>query len=322
MNQEELTNDYLQSPPLEPWVERNGFAHWVVAFVWFGAAFFLFQLTSLIVGALLLLPELVDAVQNGGDIEAVFTSNLDKMFIGNSTGQFLIIGLSSYLVAKLHARKGEHLSFLRLKTSPNVWVITALTAVLVIVIMPFNGFLGWLNYMLFDELVQVFPALNWFIETQESMSEMIKGFIGSENAIILAFIHIGIVPAIFEEVMFRGYIMRALEKSWGIIMAIVVSGLLFGAYHLQPSNVIPLATLGILFAYVTYISDSLIPAMVAHLLNNGGQVIYGATHPEFLDQEMTKDFDMPILLVMGSMMLTAGLIYWMFKLKNKEVANV
>tara|TARA_R110002096_G_scaffold425644_1_gene634439 strand:+ start:11045 stop:12013 length:969 start_codon:yes stop_codon:yes gene_type:complete len=322
MNQEELSTDYLQQPVLEPWVERNGFAHWVVAIVWFGAAFLLFQLIGGIVGALLLLPELMVAMETGGDIQAVFTSNLDKMFIGNSAGQFLIIGFASYLVSKLHTRKGEQLSFLRLKTSPNVWVITALTAVLVIVVMPFNGFLGWLNYLAFDELVQVFPTLNWFIETQESMSEMIKGFIGSENAIILAFIHIGIVPAIFEEVMFRGYIMRALEKSGGIIVAVVVSGLLFGAYHLQPSNVIPLATLGILFAYVTYISDSLIPAMVAHLLNNGGQVIYGATHPEFLDQEMTKDFDMPILLVVGSMILTSGLIYLMFKLKNKEVGNV
>ncbi len=322
MNQEELSTEYLQPPAQEPWVERNGFAHWVVAFIWFGAAFLLFQLIGGIVGALLLLPELVDAIQNGGDIEAVFTSNLDKMFIGNSAGQFLIIGLSSYFVAKLHARKGELLAFLRLKTSPNVWVITVLTAVLVIGIMPFNGFLGWLNYVAFDSLVQVFPVLNWFVETQESMAEMIKGFIGSENAIILAFIHIGIVPAIFEEVMFRGYIMRALEKSWGIIMAIFVSGVLFGVYHIQPSNVIPLATLGILFAYVTYISDSLIPAMVAHLLNNGGQVIYGATNPEFLDQEMTKDFDMPILLVLGSMIITSGLVYLMFKLKNKEVANV
>lgn len=322
MDQEELDLDYTPSIDEKPWVERNGFAHWAVAIFWVFVALILFQLIGGIVGALLLLPEIMAAMNNGGDIQEIFTSNLDKVFIGNTMGQFLIIGLSSYFIAKLHARKGQVRAFVRLKTSPNVWVITGLTAVLVVVVMPFNGFLGWLNYLAFDQLVQVFPKLHWFIETQESMSQMIKGFISSENAILLAFIHIGIVPAIFEEVMFRGYVLRALEKSGGIIMAILVSGLLFGLYHLQPSNVIPLATLGIIFAYVTYVSDSLIPAMVAHLLNNGGQVIYGAMNPEFLDQEMTKELDMPLILVIGSMILTVGLVYVMNKLKNKEVEHV
>jgi len=322
MDQEELDLDYTPSIEEKSWVERNGFAHWAVAIFWVFVALILFQLIGGIVGALLLLPEIMAAMNNGGDIQEIFTSNLDKVFIGNTMGQFLIIGLSSYFIAKLHARKGQVRAFVRLKTSPNVWVITGLTAVLVVVVMPFNGFLGWLNYLAFDQLVQVFPKLHWFIETQESMSQMIKGFISSENAILLAFIHIGIVPAIFEEIMFRGYVLRALEKSGGIIMAILVSGLVFGLYHLQPSNVIPLATLGIIFAYVTYISDSLIPAMVAHLLNNGGQVIYGAMNPEFLDQEMTKELDIPLILVIGSMILTAGLVYVMHKLKNKEVENV
>lgn len=300
---------------IKPWVERNGFAHWVVAIGWFVAAFILFQLIGGLVGVVLLLPEIMQATQSGGDIQAILSSNLDIMFIGNTSGQFLIIGLASYFMAKLHAKPGHVRSFLRLQTSPNVWKVTAITTVLVVVFMPLNGFMGWLNYLVFDGLVKIFPSLNWFLETQKSMSEMIKGFIGTENAVILAFIHIGIVPALFEEIMFRGYILRAFEKSWGIIAAIIASGFVFGAYHIQPSNLIPLSMLGILFAYVTYVSNSLIPAMVAHLLNNGGQVIYGSMDKEFLEAEMTTKLEISPFLIVGSLILSAGLIYLLSKLK-------
>jgi hypothetical protein len=301
-----------------PWVERNGFAHWAIAIAWFFLAFFLFQLVGGITSAIVLLPEIMEVMQQGGDIQAVFSDNLSKVFIGNTTGQFLIIGLASYSIAKLHAIPGNHLEFLRLQTSKNVWRVTLITAILVFAFMPLNGFLGWLNYLVFDSLVQAFPSLNWFVEMQDTMAETIKGFISSENAVILAFLHIGIVPAIFEEVMFRGYLLRALEKSWGIIAAILVSGFLFGAYHVQPSNFIPLTMLGILFGYITYVSRSLIPAMIAHLLNNGGQVIYGSMNKEFLDMEMTRTLEIPPLMIVGSTIISAGLIYLLFKLNQKD----
>lgn len=306
----------------EPWVERNGFAHWSMVIFWWITALIMFQLVGGIIGGLLLIPEIMDAINNQGDIQEVFAQNLGKVFIGNSTGQFLIIGIGSYLLAKLHTQKGNVRNFLRLKLSSNVWKVTGITAILTLAIMPANGFLGWLNYLIFDQMVHIFPKLNWFLETQESMAEMIKGFIGSENAVILALIHIGFVPAIFEEIMFRGYFLGALEKSMKVLYAIILSGLLFGAFHLQPSNFVPLAMLGILFAYVTYVSDSLIPAMVAHLINNGGQVIYGAKNREFLEQEMTTEFDMSILLIIGSILVTGALVYMLSKMKTKEVDHV
>ena len=325
MAQEKIssTNTFYEQN-IEPWVERNGFAHWAVACVWFVLAFVSFQLVGGITSAILLLPELMEVMKQGGDIQAVFSDNLGKVFIGNTTGQFLIIGLASFYIAKLHAQPKQHLQFLRLQTSNNVWKVTLVTAILVFVFMPLNGFLGWLNFLLFDFFVQIFPSLNFFLEMQNSMAETIKGFIGTENAVILAFLHIGIVPAIFEEIMFRGYILRAIEKSWGIIAAILVSGFLFGAYHIQPSNFIPLSMLGILFAYITYVSKSLIPAMVAHLLNNGGQVIYGSMNKEFLESQMTITLEIPVLMIVASIVFSAALIYLLFKLNQsgKKPENV
>ena len=130
--------------------------------------------------------------------------------------------------------------------------------------------------------------------------------------------HIGLVPAICEEVMYRGYVQRAFEKSWGIVAAILISGAIFGAYHLQISNFLPLATLGVFLAYLTYISDSLIPAMVAHFVNNGGQVIASNFYPEMLDQKVTPEMDIPVIMVLLSVGATVALLYYLKSLKTES----
>lgn len=307
--------------PETPWVERNGFAHWAMAMIWVFVGLIAFQVVGGIISAILIILSVSDP-SNMEVIQQAFSQRLDLVFIGNSSGQLLIIGFASYMISKLHAVRGQHLEFLRIKTSPNVWKVSALGAILFIVVQPTVYFIGWINFVIFDQLVQVFPSLEFFMELQDSMGEMIKRFISTENAVLLALIHIGLVPAIFEEVMFRGYIQRAFEKSWGALTAILVSGLFFGLYHLQPSNILPLATLGILLAYITYISDSLIPAIIAHLLNNGGQVIAGARYPEFLEQEMSTSFDMPVPLVVGSIILTTSLLYLLLKMRNPQPSDV
>ncbi len=150
------------------------------------------------------------------------------------------------------------------------------------------------------------------------MLEVITGFIKSDNAVIYGLIYIALVPAIFEEVMFRGYIQRALENSWGIKAAIIVSGFMFGAYHLQPANLLPLSFLGMIFAYVTYISNSLIPAMILHFINNGSQVVYGSMNPEFLEAAADPtDIGLPWFMIILSVIVTTSLLLLMYKMKTK-----
>ena len=143
---------------------------------------------------------------------------------------------------------------------------------------------------------------------QQSMDEMIAKLLGSENILWMGLFHIGLVPSICEEIMYRGYVQRSLEKSWGIWTAIILSGLIFGAYHLQITRILPLAALGILFAYITYVSNSLIPAMAAHLTNNGGQVILSTIYPEILDQELSTDTDLPWVWILFGVVLLFTLL--------------
>ena len=93
---------------------------------------------------------------------------------------------------------------------------------------------------------------------------------------------------------------------------------MFGAYHLQPSNLLPLSLLGMIFAYVTYISDSLIPAMILHFINNGSQVIYVSMNPEFLEAAEPSEAVLPWFLIILSMFVTVSLLLLMHKMKMKE----
>ncbi len=289
-----------------PFVEKNGFSHAFMAIFWIIIAFVGFHLVGAIVGLVLAFATAPDITNTLAILESI-ASNIDLLLWANTSGQVLVMLLGTLLIVKMSATKGKRKEFLRLKTSKNVWQVTALAVVLTITLYPTVIFLGWLNSFV--------PAPDFMVEMQESMMEVITKFLNSENALILGILHIGIVPAICEEVMFRGYVQRSFEKNWGIWTAIIVSGFIFGAYHLQINNILPLSFLGIMLAYLTYISDSLIPAIVAHFVNNGGQVIASSFYPAMLEESITPETEMPWELIAVSIIISSGIVYYLHRMK-------
>lgn len=89
---------------------------------------------------------------------------------------------------------------------------------------------------------------------------------------ILYVISTAIVPAFAEEFAFRGILMGTLRK-YGDAFAIITSSVMFGAMH---GNIvqIPFAfVLGLIFAYVDCKTNSIIPSVIIHFLNNFYAVI-------------------------------------------------
>ncbi len=301
-----LNQDASQHTPLQAgrsWAERNGFSHWAVAMIWIVVAFILFQATAAIVAVTLII--ISGGLEPGADFLGMLNERLDLLFIGNSTGQILFLGLASYLVAGLHVSKPERKSFLRFRTYSNTGVMIGITAVLFVIVQPAVWYIGYLNSLL--------PVPEVLQEMQRSQYEMIEGFLTSDGVLLMALINIALVPAICEEVMFRGYVQSAFEKSWGVWPAILVSGLLFGLFHLQLTNLLPLATLGILLALVTWLSGSLLPAIAAHFINNGSAVLLATYYPELAFAEMSPETAPPIWMLLLSIVLTAGLIRMLYR---------
>ena len=100
----------------------------------------------------------------------------------------------------------------------------------------------------------------------------------SSDPIILSllFISLTVTAPIFEEMIFRGYILGKLRKSFSDIFSILFSGILFGFAHwslFAPFDLYQTgaATIGgFLYAWLTIRTESLWPSIIAHSLWNGG----------------------------------------------------
>ncbi|MGO8671920.1 MAG: lysostaphin resistance A-like protein [Capsulimonadaceae bacterium] len=72
-----------------------------------------------------------------------------------------------------------------------------------------------------------------------------------------------------EEIVFRGALYQALRREIGPWPAILLSGFIFGFIHpVGVAEMVPLAVLGCVFAWLAETRRSLVPSMVAHCINN------------------------------------------------------
>ncbi|MFY7787928.1 MAG: CPBP family intramembrane glutamic endopeptidase, partial [Thermoflexibacteraceae bacterium] len=78
-----------------------------------------------------------------------------------------------------------------------------------------------------------------------------------------------LVPAIFEEMAFRGVLLSGLRKDWSKWGAILFSSLMFGLIHLSFERLFNTTTLGILMAVLLWNGRSIFLASLFHFLNNG-----------------------------------------------------
>ena len=89
---------------------------------------------------------------------------------------------------------------------------------------------------------------------------------------------LALIPAVCEEVAFRGYILSALERGHPTRSAILLSAILFGFMHVLISLFAQLfnaTLLGIVLGWLAVRSRSLLPGIVFHFLNNGLAVAIG-----------------------------------------------
>lgn len=95
------------------WAERNGFSDWSLAILWIIIAFIGFQFTAAIVALVLLLVN-KEGQLNAAEVTQSLTENLDLLFIGNTSGQILFLGLATWFFVRLHTSKLKRASILKI----------------------------------------------------------------------------------------------------------------------------------------------------------------------------------------------------------------
>ncbi len=79
-----------------------------------------------------------------------------------------------------------------------------------------------------------------------------------------------VLPAVFEELMFRGIILSGCQEA-GIIKSAFISGLFFGIMHLDPHQFIYAFLIGTVFSVFVIYSNSILSSITAHFIINGTQ---------------------------------------------------
>ncbi|MDD3039375.1 CPBP family intramembrane glutamic endopeptidase [Bacteroides sp.] len=122
---------------------------------------------------------------------------------------------------------------------------------------------------------------------------------------------ITIIGPIFEELLFRGAITKALLQQYNPTKAILLSAFMFGIIHINPIQILPAFLTGILLAWIYYKTHSLTPCIIMHILYNSLSVYVSTQYPEakYLDELISGT---PYLItVFTSALLLIGVIWLM-----------
>ncbi len=112
------------------------------------------------------------------------------------------------------------------------------------------------------------------------VSHMAQSTSPAEFALLL--VCLSVLPGLIEEAMFRGYITAAYRRRSLVVQALVPS-LLFGLFHLEPTQAMATIVLGVGFALARLYTGSLLPSMVAHAIYNATVLSVARSMPEAED---------------------------------------
>jgi hypothetical protein len=132
------------------------------------------------------------------------------------------------------------------------------------------------------------------------------------GGLLLNLIVIALIPAVGEELTFRGVLQQALtRKMKNPHVAIILSAAIFSFIHFQFYGFLPRMFLGILLGYMFYITGSLWTSMLMHFLNNGTAVVlYYLNNKGIIDIDVNHFGAMNGWMVALSAALTVALIVW------------
>jgi sodium transport system permease protein len=108
-------------------------------------------------------------------------------------------------------------------------------------------------------------------ELVESLRRLVAPQGGRGLAPTLALV--ALTPAVCEEALFRGVILRGFAAKLPRLTSAVLTGTLFGLFHVDLWRLLPTGLLGVALSLIALEADSIVPAMLAHFVNNACLIV-------------------------------------------------
>jgi hypothetical protein len=201
--------------------------------------------------------------------------------LAGDTGMRLAQGFSSIMMFVVPpivfyylTRKEDQLEALGLRSPAEPTWIILIGVVLMFVSLPVTNQLARWNEN--TSLFSTFEKLEDYLRELEDMAAAttermlnVKTFGG----LLLNLLVIALIPAIGEELTFRGVLQQGLARKMNPHLAIVISAAIFSFIHFQFFGFLPRMFLGLLLGYMFYITGSLWTSILMHFVNNATAVV-------------------------------------------------
>jgi sodium transport system permease protein len=123
----------------------------------------------------------------------------------------------------------------------------------------------------------------WIVPAPKEVVEGLRRIVaptGHDRGTLATLLLLAVTPAICEEALFRGPILRGLRTRFSPAMTAILTGLLFGIYHVDAWRLLPTALLGVALSGIALAADSIVPSMVAHFTNNACLILLARLHAD------------------------------------------
>jgi membrane protease YdiL (CAAX protease family) len=196
---------------------------------------------------------------------------------------------------------------------PDKTVFYALALGIALFSFPFAGWLGQIN----EQIPLPASLMTMEKEATRELEAFMKA--GSPLDILYNLLVMALLPAICEEALFRGSLQRilihAFKNPW---VGIIVTAILFSAFHMQFQGFLPRVFLGILLGALYWYSGSLWVNILAHFVINGVQVIAAIFYPKMINDNPT----IPIYMALLSAVFVTFLLVKLARESGMTYANV
>ncbi len=187
------------------------------------------------------------------------------------------------------------------------------TAFIVIAFVGLNSvFAEWNYYFDFPDAFE-----SWARAREDAAAEITQALTSLSNGteLMIALLVIAVLPAIGEEIVFRGLVQNELYRGTRNVHASIwIGAILFSAIHLQFYGFLPRLLLGALFGYLYYWSGNLWIAIFAHFVNNALSVVaMYYYHQGAFEFDLESPEALPMPAVISSAVLTGGLLLYFYK---------
>lgn len=241
------------------------------------------------------------------------TSVPESLSIPFKITEVIALGVMLLLPAMLFAYLAfpKPLTYLKIDVSPQVSFIV-ISICIMLAALPFSGLLEeWSSKI----------KLSGDTKAMDERYTMLAKLMLSGNSIrdlVLNILAIAVLPAVVEEIFFRGCLQSILLKWMGKnhLIALILVAAIFSAFHGQLSGFFPRFFLGLLLGLGYYFTGSLWVSILMHMINNLITVVMVYLfNNHFINIDVTKLPPVHIILGLLSLMVTIALVYFLYKMR-------